>query len=364
MQIYFDGFDGTTLRSDWISGSYGFGGQYDVMLNDEAQRYSPDAAYVRDGYLHLDATAWPDAPYGGSYKSGMIQGYGTGIWHPETDTWTRTKPISALYGYFEIRADVPVTNGMWTGFWFVNSDGGWPPELDITENIGSDPGATYQTVHSTDPLVAGGQAGFRVSAPDVRDGFHTFGAYWTAEKIDFYVDHVLTYSVATPKDMHSPMSPVINLAVGGWWPTYGNPVDLGPTVQQSMLVDYFGIWDAPYFLSTPTPPPPPPPPPPAHSWMDDNYVMTGTAAEDTLRGWNGNDTLTGGAGRDLFETSPGHDIVTDFNTSKRNGDLVLVEGGDFQLKQTPDGVLIIHDTGDLLLQGITLRQLGKMEWLV
>ena len=61
---------------------------------------------------------------------------------------TTEKTFAQTYGYFEMRADVPLAAGAWPAFWLIPADGSWPPEFDIMETLSKDPFAAYQTEHS------------------------------------------------------------------------------------------------------------------------------------------------------------------------------------------------------------------------
>jgi serralysin len=138
--------------------------------------------------------------YGYNYTSGLI---------------TTAHSFSQLYGYFEMRAELPTGAGTWPAFWMMPSNGSWPPELDIMEVLGNDPSAVHQTAHTQ-------QAGVHTSSADIAyspptsDGFHTYGVLWSPTDLVFYVDGVETYDIATPADMNTKMYMLVNLALGGW----------------------------------------------------------------------------------------------------------------------------------------------------
>jgi beta-glucanase (GH16 family) len=124
---------------------------------------------------------------------------------------TTKSTFSQEYGYFEMRAKLPATTGMWPAFWLLPANGSWPPEIDIMENLGN-PSVTSIASHST---TSGNVQAFEpVSA--TADGYHTYGLSWTATALTWYVDGVEVYTEATPADMHQPMYMLVNLATGGW----------------------------------------------------------------------------------------------------------------------------------------------------
>lgn len=154
----------------------------------------------------LSITATPAKPgvttpagSGLTYTSGLITTY---------------KSFSQLYGYFEVKAQLPAGQGMWPGFWLLPTKGPWPPEIDVLEHYGNDPTTVYQTLHTDD-------GGFNTSKQvasylaNASGGFHTYGVDWEADKITWYVDRVAVGQTATPSDMHVPMYMLVNLAVGG-----------------------------------------------------------------------------------------------------------------------------------------------------
>ena len=55
------------------------------------------------------------------------------------------------YGRFEIRAKLPCGKGTWPAIWMLGSTGGWPAggELDIMEQVGSNPTRVFSTTHTT-----------------------------------------------------------------------------------------------------------------------------------------------------------------------------------------------------------------------
>ena len=115
--------------------------------------------------------------------------------------------------------------------------GGWPPEIDIMENLGHEPSVIYMTLHSDNPKR---QTQARYNGPDFSAGMHTFGVNWQPDSITWYIDGIeknrLTDTAEIP---HVPMFILANLAVGGRWP--GSP---GYTTKfpASFEIDYIRAW--------------------------------------------------------------------------------------------------------------------------
>lgn len=227
-----------TWKTNFITGAQDGWGSYDsrtLTANNEKQIYV-DAAYrgdpakgstplglnpfsVADGVLTITAakasTADSARLWNYGYTSGLL---------------TTEKTFAQTYGYFEVRADLPAGQGVWPAFWLLPAAGGWPPEIDVFEQLGHD--EVYHNIHTKNP--AQGATGFTTYLPTNDDGFHTYGLLWTKDTITWYIDGIGVASVATPDDMHQPMYMLLNLAIGGNWP--GNP-DASFTSAQ-LNVDY------------------------------------------------------------------------------------------------------------------------------
>lgn len=235
----FNGPDGTPPDpAKWtvIQNDSGFG-------NRELEYYTtrPSSVRLEKGYLVITARketyTGPDGQTR-EYTSGRLQTAG----HFEQQ-----------YGRFEARIKVPKGQGLWPAFWMLGDDvaaRGWPAcgEMDIMENIGSEPSKIHGTLHG--PRYSGDNpltGAYTLSAPaQFGDGFHVFAIEWEPTEVRFYVDGVL-YETQTvdsiPSDKHwafdHPFFILLNLAVGGFWP--GNPNATTP-FPATMLVDYVRVY--------------------------------------------------------------------------------------------------------------------------
>lgn len=146
---------------------------------------SPEAVEVRDGLLHL--RAFRDRE--GKILIGAIGTQGR---------------FMSRYGYYECRARVQRSPGVWAAFWIQSTEisKGEDPavygaEIDIMEcfrKLGPD--IVSHNVHwayGPNQKTTHGMQSYR---PGVSDGFHTFALEWTPEKYVFYVDGYPYYEVA------------------------------------------------------------------------------------------------------------------------------------------------------------------------
>lgn len=100
------------------------------------------------------------------------------------------------YGYFEIRAQVPTSDGYWPAFWLWNDNSlsatpgnCWYNEIDIFEGKGCYPDSIYANVHwdfNCDSDL------HNVNTPHCRDlsNYHWFGLEWDKEWVRWYYDRV------------------------------------------------------------------------------------------------------------------------------------------------------------------------------
>jgi beta-glucanase (GH16 family) len=157
------------------------------------------------------------------------------------------------YGRIEARIKLPKGQGIWSAFWMLGSNFDkieWPNcgEIDIMENIGSEPAKIHGSLHG--PGYSGGSPLSAVFAlpnqAQFSDDFHVFAIEWGPQIIRFYVDNIL-YKTQTansvPPNRHwafdHPFYLVMNVAVGGYWP--GNP-DSTTSFPTNMLVDYVRVY--------------------------------------------------------------------------------------------------------------------------
>ena len=193
------------------------------------------------GVLEVDANkisafaGTPPAPTGSRYQyySGMINNCGP----VSTSATPCTGGFSQLYGYFEMRAKIPKGQGFWPAFWLLPTDGSWPPEIDVMENLGNDTTTIYMTNH----FVSGGvnsQAGSAYTGPDFSAGMHVYAVDWEPGSITWYIDAVQRFKL-TSNVPNVPMYVIANLAVGGSWPGSPNASTVFPN---EMDIDYIRCW--------------------------------------------------------------------------------------------------------------------------
>ncbi len=169
-----------------------------LATNGELEYYSdPSVGYDPFSVQNdiLDITAEPAAnPDGLPYDSGVI---------------TTEHSFSQLYGYFDIRAELPAGAGMWPAFWLLPANLASTREIDVMEMFGSDPLQYKVTDHSP----ANGVVGATINTPDLSQEFHDYGVYWTPASISFYFDGSMVANMRTPPDMNVPMFMLANFAV-------------------------------------------------------------------------------------------------------------------------------------------------------
>jgi len=175
----------------------------------------------QNGILTITAAPAPaaDLPYLGGYQ------YTSGMLNTQNS-------FSQTYGYFEMRAELPAGGqGLWPAFWLLPENNGWPPEIDVLEQVDGSNTNIFSTVHD-----ASGNAGGNVNVGDTSTGFHTYGVLWTPQTLTFYFDGRAIFSEPTPADMNQPMYMLMNLAVGGNWP--GSPNASTNWALANMKIDY------------------------------------------------------------------------------------------------------------------------------
>lgn len=227
-----DEFDGTELNMDyWTPIVSGDGGG-----NGEVQFYTdrPENLFLEDGNLVIQAQE--EAYRGKLFTSARLE--------------TKEK-VEVQYGRIEARMQIPVGQGYWPAFWMLGTnidEVGWPfaGEIDIMENIGSEPKLIHGTIHG--PRYSGGNgmsASKRLTTgAEYTDNFHVFAIEWEENEIRWYMDGEL-YHVQTPETVpdewvyNQPFYMILNLAIGGEWPGYPGRDTEFP---QTLKVDYVRVY--------------------------------------------------------------------------------------------------------------------------
>ena len=166
------------------------------------------------------------------------------------------------YGRVEARMSLPtVAPGVWPAFWALGaniSSVDWPKcgEVDYMENVpasgGLGPTKIASSLHQAG--TSGGidrTANYTFASGDVT-GFHTYGAIWSPNMIQFYVDDPANvFYVQTASDIGAGQTwgfnhsffMLLNLAIGGEssWPGAFDATTPNPSV---MTVDYVRIYRA------------------------------------------------------------------------------------------------------------------------
>jgi beta-glucanase (GH16 family) len=207
--------------------------------NREKQYYSHarrDNSEVRDGRLVITARLEElrQAPdWGGQrYTSARLITSGKASW---------------TYGFFEVRAKMPCGRGTWPAIWTLGH-GAWPAtgELDILEQVGSDPTRVFSTVHTSSGSGAAGVSGI-TQLPTACTAFHDYQMLWTPQRISFAIDgrvhHVYENGGAGAAQwpFDAPQFLILNLAIGG---------DLGGAVDDAIFpvryeIEHVRVWQAP-----------------------------------------------------------------------------------------------------------------------
>jgi beta-glucanase (GH16 family) len=255
--IWSDEFDGEEINEEYWSFNIGDGCDRDISAcipedcedcpttlcgwgNNELQYYTdrPENAFVSNGNLIIKAVR-ENQPYEGyDYTSARMV--------------TKGK-VDFRYGRVDVRARLPIGQGLWPAIWMLSSEDVygecWPKsgEIDIMENIGSEPNKVFGTIHyGHDYWRYIGDDYFLEDGTTFNDDFHVFTLLWNEDCIKFLVDGIeysgpYTRSTTLPttwpfdQDFHL----ILNIAVGGNLP--GNPSP-ATTFPQVMQVDYVRVY--------------------------------------------------------------------------------------------------------------------------
>ena len=229
-----DDFDGTSLNSSLWNTQYPWG--EDNNGDGSENCYLPSNVAL-DGRGHLVLTG----------QRGMVRGTGSDgkpkTWPYSSGQVNTYGKFSMTHGVLEVRARVPTGLGTWPAFWSLPADGSWPPEVDVMEVYGVDPGTVDMSYHwgtdhrpkekDSETTLPGGRA--------FSSDFHIFGCAISKEAITWYLDGVEQWSFTGEAEFAqlAPLYLVCNLAIGG---AGGDPDGTPMPVQY--VIDYIRAWKA------------------------------------------------------------------------------------------------------------------------
>jgi beta-glucanase (GH16 family) len=167
------------------------------------------------------------------------------------------------YGRIEARMSLPIGNGLWPAFWMIGgdvADARWPEcgSVDLVENVSNRNNASNlgwstvrATIHGPGYSLGNGLYGnYPLPKGGRIDGFHVYGAIWSPNMIQFYVDDPENiFFIGTPSSippgarwvLDKPYAFVASLAVGGAWP---GPSDASTPTPSDMIIDYVRVYKA------------------------------------------------------------------------------------------------------------------------
>jgi autotransporter-associated beta strand protein len=243
---WYDEFDGPAIDPErWVF-DLGTGSEFGLVGwgNNELQYYTDRTANARLSNGHLEITARREALGGMDYTSARL---------------TTRGRFSQAGGRFEIRAALPLGQGLWPAFWMLPADsvyGGWAAsgEIDILEARGQHPNQIENTIHYGGSWPNNEAAGrsFTLPAGGSIADFHTYALEWTVAptpSLRWYVDDRLSWSTTNwwstggsyPAPFDRPFHLLVNLAVGG---NFVGPPDNSTPFPGTMRVDYVRVYDA------------------------------------------------------------------------------------------------------------------------
>jgi beta-glucanase (GH16 family) len=241
--VWSDEFNGTGVDLSRWSFQLGDGSGFGLPSgwgNNELQYYQAENATVAGGCLTITAR---EEPAGGlDYTSARLRSLGKGDW---------------TFGRLEMRARMPIGQGLWPAFWMLPSDslyGNWAAsgEIDIVEYIGSQSDRIFGTIHygASWPYSVFASTAYTLADGTFHDDFHLFAIEWELGEIRWYVDGML-FATRThwwssggpfPAPFDADFHLLLNLAVGGNLP---GPPDATTVFPQEYVIDYVRVYQLP-----------------------------------------------------------------------------------------------------------------------
>jgi beta-glucanase (GH16 family) len=156
---------------------------------------------IKDGILKIEAKRDKN----GAWQSGML-----------ASVDPKGAGFSQQYGYFEMRARLPMSPGVWPAFWLIGKDRSKATaEIDVMEYYGDKPAAFSSVVHVWYRNGKHYSKGKRTAAflGDEPSDFHTYGVEVKPDIIRVFYDRKLVWKTETRPEHRQPMYILLNLAL-------------------------------------------------------------------------------------------------------------------------------------------------------
>lgn len=238
-QTFADDFTGSSLNtSNWQT-------YWGVPGGTPGGCWDPSHDVVSGGQLDLETYADPtviaaDAPYQGGCQVGdVIDNLVSG--------GVKLTANSQTYGMYEVRMREQAATGVGVVALLWPTANTWPPEIDFTENTGSDPRTTsYASLHygASDTQITD-----TLSNVD-QSQWHTYGVIWSSGEIQYTIDGSVWATIKNANVPSIPMQLVIQSGAadcGGY--------EVCPTAATAASVTNVDIdWVVAYSATSPSPP--------------------------------------------------------------------------------------------------------------
>lgn len=274
--VFEDDFDGNALNENIVFGERYTGNKEIWTTSPHAVRWEsdhkkkpeqacwwcPEMVEVRDSNVIIhsryedDHTCGGDCPSSGRFTSGIETRLISGDNNNNKGT-EDTLLFSQAFGYFECRAKLPNSDGLWSAFWLqssnqrkVGNEGEDGTEIDVFESAfrrskQSKMGhALLWDGYGEDSKVEGYIGDLE---QDLYDGYHTYALKWTPEYYVFYIDGVATWAsnggnVSKVKEF---LRLTVEIDAGDGWGPHGQKIGKfshNNDDNDDFMVDYVRVW--------------------------------------------------------------------------------------------------------------------------
>ena len=195
---------GLKVSNDWVAGDGRIISHHLSLMAAKAGIAPPFLHKVEHGTLQLRTfpSPSPEITAGLPYLASMISGQDM---------------HSQSLGYWEVRfRAVNIPAGHHIALWLLPDDHRWPPEIDLLEIVGSEPGRFFANAHGSD--------GPAITYMDMADprGWHTASFEWTRNEMIWRLDGQIWRQQRAYIDQATRLYFLASFEIGSDWP---GPVD-------------------------------------------------------------------------------------------------------------------------------------------